>query len=317
MADPTANIKCFAVYAKDLNVKKNSSSGGVFFLLSKWVISQGGIVFGARFNENWMVEHSYCDNLEDLKAFLGSKYVQSKMKNIYQDVKRELENKRLVLFSGTPCQIGGLKSFLGKSYDNLFLIDFVCHGVPSPMIWHQYLEEQYDVSSIRNISFRNKDKGWRNFSLKIDTDKASYSNTLKEDWYLRGFLKNVYLRPSCYECKFKGIDRISDFTMADFWGIWEVMPSFNDDKGVSLITINSEKGGRLWNEICDETEYQRLNINDAVKYNSAMTESVCRQKSRDVFYKTKGSVQKRVRKLTKEYKFKKVLRKIKRLLRHI
>ena len=166
----------------DSEIRLKSSSGGVFYALADNVISQGGIVFGARFNEKWEVVHSCCYNVSELKYFMGSKYAQSQLGNVFLHVKSNLNNNRQVMFVGTPCQIGGLLKYLGHEYDNLILVDFVCHGVPSPKVWQNYLHEMFDDSEINEISFRDKTEGWQRYSLRIVSDKFTYQKKKNEDW---------------------------------------------------------------------------------------------------------------------------------------
>ena len=166
----------YACKNQNRELRLRSSSGGVFYALAQEVINHGGVVFGARFNENWEVVHSCCDEVSELQAFLGSKYVQSCLGNVFIQVKEILDGNRVVLFTGTPCQISGLKGYLNRDYKNLVLVDFVCHGVPSPKVWKDYLLENFDITKIKNISFREKTDGWKKFSLRVDSDKKSYRN---------------------------------------------------------------------------------------------------------------------------------------------
>ena len=203
---PTA----YAAVNKDKHIRNQSSSGGLFTIVAESIIRNNGIVFGAGFDDDFNVVHSWTDNIAGLNQFRGSKYIQSCIGTTYKEARDFLKQGKKVLFSGTPCQIAGLKSYLGKDYDNLMCIDIICHGVPSPNVWRRYkeaLEERSQGKTLR-IAFRSKVCGWKLFSLSFsfDNDKE-YSKRLTEDIYLKGFLQNLYLRPSCYNCHFKTINR--------------------------------------------------------------------------------------------------------------
>lgn len=276
----------YAGMNKDEQIRIKSSSGGIFSILAEYIIKNNGIVYGASFDENFSVKHKrilYCTDLDLLR---GSKYVQSAIDDIYKQVKNDLESNKPVLFTGTPCQVEGLRSYLKKEYVNLITMDFICHGVPSPLVWKKYLEEmkKSKQENIKNIYFRNKDIGWKIFSLKIIFDEKIYSNTLNNDLFMKGFLQDVYLRPSCYDCKFKKINRISDITVADFWGIENVLPKMDDDKGTSLIVVHSEKGKQLFDELSEKMMVNEVNLNEAIKYNSSMITSVKYNKKRKNFF---------------------------------
>ena len=265
--------------AKNRNEKEllESSSGGVFVLLAKAVLKEGGVVFGARFDKDWNVVHSYAETEYEAKAFMGSKYVQSRIGNSYAEAKGFLTAGRKVLFTGTSCQIAGLKRYLRKDYDNLLTADVICHGVPSPKVWRMYLKEikknarqgENSVSSpitrhvserdtrtngdakVTGISFRDKQLGWKKFSFALTLAEASadgkkntvsFSHIHREDPFMKLFLKNVILRPSCNHCPAKSGRSMSDITIADFWGIEKVLPEFDDHRGVGLVLVHSEKG---------------------------------------------------------------------------
>ena len=304
----------YACKNQNRELRLRSSSGGVFYALAQEVINHGGVVFGARFNENWEVVHSCCDEVSELQAFLGSKYVQSCLGNVFIQVKEILDGNRVVLFTGTPCQISGLKGYLNRDYKNLVLVDFVCHGVPSPKVWKDYLLENFDITKIKNISFREKTDGWKKFSLRVDSDKKSYRNNLQKDWYLKGFLKNIYLRPSCYECAFKGYERQANITLADFWGVEKVLPEFYDEDGVSLLLINDKRGQEIWKTVEDQFICQEGPVKKALEKNSAMLKSPIHPVGRNKFFSTDGTVQQRVRTITGDYFIAKVIKKLKKIL---
>lgn len=265
----------YAAINRDIGIRKYSSSGGVFFLIAKCVIEEGGVVFGAKYNDNWEVEHDFAENINDVKSFLGSKYVQSSLGNAYFKVKSFLKEDRIVLFSGTPCQIYGLKAFLGGNYSNLITVDLVCHGVPSRLVWRKYLEYRSAGREIVNVNFRDKTEGWLEFSLKIHyKNGSSYRENLHKDVYMRGFLQDIYLRPACYECKFKGLERDSDITLADLWGCSEIYPKMFDDGGTSLVMVHSVKGDQVWNSIKMKMDFCEIIDEGYQKYNPNILTSV-------------------------------------------
>ena len=245
--DTREPLQVLAAINKDEKVRQKSSSGGIFHLLAEKTIREGGVVFGARFDENWQVVIDYAEDVEGVEAFMGSKYVQARMENAYVDAKRFLNEGRKVLFSGTPCQVAGLHKFLRKSYDNLLSVDLICHGVPSPKVWRVYLEEVVKQGqSISCVEFRNKEKGWKNFCFFLSHNgvgkTVSMLSPLSENHFMKAFLGNIILRPSCYECKVKDCSSQSDITIADFWGIETLFPQMDDNKGTGMVFVNTEKG---------------------------------------------------------------------------
>lgn len=275
-------VQGLACKNKNKSELKKSSSGGVFTLLAKEVIKNGGVVFGAEFNNNFAVSHRFCETEKELESLKGSKYVQSQIGNMLSKAKEFLDAGRKVLFSGTPCQIEGLLSYLKNDYENLITVDIVCHGVPSPKVWEFYLNEK-NISNITNISHRSKAKGWQMFSMEIKGD-TDYISNLEKDEYLRGFLKDLFLRPACYECAFKRVSRRSDITLADFWGIRSVNRAMDDDSGVSLVMIQSDKGKQHFDLISDEMEYQEVNLEEALCDNTAVFQSSHHNPNREKFF---------------------------------
>lgn len=267
-------LKPFATYAAtnpDEYVRSQSSSGGIFSLLAEYVIKRGGVVFGAAFNENWEVVHSYTGTIDGIVKFRGSKYVQSRIGTSFAETERFLKAGRNVLFSGTPCQIAGLKSFLRKDYGNLLAVDCVCHGVPSPGIFREYLKSA-SRPPISKINFRDKSTGWKHFSVTVKSENAEMSQVCHSNEYMQGFLSNLYLRPSCYDCHFRQGRSGSDITLGDFWGIDKIRPKLDDDKGLSLVIANNKQANGLLRALgCNLTEMQ---LNDAIRYNPSIAASV-------------------------------------------
>lgn len=283
----TNKPRAYACINKDEAIRLESSSGGIFTLIAEQVIDDGGVVFGVGFDENFEVLHSYVEDKEELSKFRGSKYVQSKIGDAYKLAKDFLEQGREVLFTGTPCQISGLKCYLGRDYDNLFCMDNICHGVPSPKVWKKYVSYREDeaCSQTRRIAFRRKDEGWKRYSVSfIFQNNTEYRENLRKDLFMKAFLKDVCLRPSCYACEFKTLHRESDITLADFWGIQRMLPDLDDDKGTSLIFVNSAKGQAMFVKIKEAMLYKEVDINQAVLYNSAAIKSIKYNPNRKRFF---------------------------------
>ena len=280
--------KAYACINKNDHIRSESSSGGIFTLLAENILSKSGVVFGAAFDEDINVKHYMIEKQEDLYKFRGSKYVQSQIGDAYKLAKSKLDEDKYVLFTGTPCQIEGLKSYLRKNYDKLYTQDIVCHGVPSPLVWDKYkknIENKYK-DRIVEFNFRNKEKSWKSYDLSIKfASGKNIDEKASNNLYMKAFLKDICLRDSCYNCTFKSMNRISDITLADFWGIQKVKPDFDDDKGTSLVVINSEKGKELFESIKSNIRYEEVNIHEAIKYNPSMITSVSLPNTRENFFK--------------------------------
>lgn len=276
----------YAVISNHYLERQKSSSGGVFRLLAEQVIRQGGFVYGAAFNEKWEVCHVGVDNLSDLGRLQGSKYVQSRIGMIYRDVKERLTAGKPVLFSGTPCQCEGLYGYLGKQYENLYVVDLICHGVPSPLVWRKYVQYVSNLkkdTEITHISFRNKNLSWERFLLEFTfVNSNKYQNDLHTDIYMRGFLRDLYLRKSCYQCSCRRLHRVSDITLADFWGIKNVLPSMYDGKGTSLVLIQSPKGERMFLDI--DAKKAKVDFAQGIRGNGAYLTSPELNPHREKFF---------------------------------
>lgn len=276
--------QAYAAINKDEYVRMRSSSGGIFHALAKWTIGQGGVVFGARFNNQWEVVHSYTETIEGIEPFLRSKYVQSRIGDTFKHAKQFLEQGRWVLYSGTPCQIEGLKAYLHKDYNQLLTVDFICHGVPSPKVWRRYLEKATKGDTILDFNFRDKQDGWLNSQcVTTTTITTKRREPQMENPYFRGFLKNVYLRRSCYQCQFRTIHRISDITLADAWGILHLSPEMHDDKGTSAVIIHSNKGVVLISKL-QNCQYTMTTVRDVANFNPSMSQNVDKPTTRQLFF---------------------------------
>ncbi|QUH21538.1 Coenzyme F420 hydrogenase/dehydrogenase, beta subunit C-terminal domain [Alkaliphilus sp. B6464] len=281
------NIKAYACTNKDNSVRINSSSGGIFTVIAEEILKHKGVVFGAKFSKDFKVVHSFLEDNQELSKFRGSKYVQSEIGYSYKAARNFLEQGRQVLFTGTPCQIAGLKSYLGKEYNNLLCQDIICQGVPSPTVWESYLacRTAEQGEQIKEISFRTKDEGWHNYKMNIKFQSGDvYLKSKNEDTYMKAFSKLLSLRPSCFKCKFKGEHRKSDITLADFWGIKNIEPSLNDNKGISLVLLNTEKGEIAFEQLKGLITYKEVNFTDSIKHNPMYGKSVPHSKLRDAFF---------------------------------
>lgn len=277
----------YAIVNKRDDVLKRSSSGGVFYALATATIEKNGVVFGATFNKDGQVEHSFIDNEHDVWKMMGSKYAQSKIGNSFILAKDSLDNGREVLFVGTPCQIGGLRAFLGKEYENLLCVDIICHGVPSPKLWNKYVEYQENkhASKAVQISFRDKSTSWRAYSMNMIFENGKvYQKPHEEDAYMRLFLSNVCLRPSCHDCYFKGVNRLSDITLADCWGVERVLGEKDDDKGVSLTLTHTKKGENALQSLFNSCQIRKVDLDKAIKENPSAIRSAIPHKDREEFF---------------------------------
>ena len=250
-ADISFPLKVYAARNEDETIRMSSSSGGVFTALAEEMIQRGGVVFGASFNEDGQVVHSMTDQWEGLAAFRGAKYVQSLIGEVYLQVRRLLKQGRWVLFSGTPCQVAGLKHFLRTDDERLLTVDVVCHGVPSPLVWQTYLDSiNPRKERITALSMRDKSHGWKRYGMEIRTeDTVLYTGKAADNLYSQGYLDHLYLRPSCHACPAKKGRSHSDFTLGDFWGIERVHPSIDDDRGTGLVLVNSLAGMNFYRSL--------------------------------------------------------------------
>ena len=260
----------FATINKDDSVRATSTSGGIFSNISDYILDNKGVIFGVELDDSGIVKHSVAINREERDRFKGSKYVQSDMQKSYIKAKEYLNNDTLVLFTGTPCQIAGLYSYLGKDYDNLITCDIVCHGVPSPKVFNDYynfMKKKYK-SSITSFNFRDKSNGWKTGTLKITFNEGKeYSEIWNRDKYYRLFFSHRILRPSCHECRFTKLDRESDISIADFWGIENCKPNMFDNKGTSLVLLNTKKGIELFNNIKEKVIFEECKLEEVMQPN--------------------------------------------------
>lgn len=265
--------KAYAGINKNSNERLKSSSGGLFTVLANCILEENGVVCGAAFDKGFQVNHKIIDNKADLAKLRGSKYVQSNTKYIFKEIKKYLKINKKVLFTGCPCQVAGLKKFLGKGYQNLFTVDFICHGIPSQNTFDRYIKFLQNVykSKIIEFLFRDKTKGWHTSSVKVTFENGKvYTKFITEDMYMRGFLNNLYCKQSCYNCLFRNHKSGSDITLADYWGAEIEEREMDDNKGLSLIIINSIKGEMLKDNIKKMSILKLTKYDNAIKYNQSI-----------------------------------------------
>jgi coenzyme F420-reducing hydrogenase beta subunit len=287
-------LKVYSGWSKNKKTRLVSSSGGAFTEIAKEVLTRNGVVFGVEMNSELVAVHSYITDAKDLWKFQGSKYVQSYIApDLYTKLKGFLGTGKMVLFSGTPCQVAGLKKFLHRSYKNLLTVDLICHGVPSPLIFEVYKKyiELKEKMKIEEVKFRSKKYSWIYYNMRIrgrkkDGKEKEYIGTYFTDPWIRGFLRDHFLQPACHKCQYTSIERVADITIADWWkykGTKEQDSGFRH-KGVSLILCNSKNGQLLFDKIKHQFEYQVRSISDALATNVALKKSFKQPDSRKLFW---------------------------------
>lgn len=308
----------FAVKHKDIDVRMASRSGGVFTALTDYVLLSGGIVYGCVLDDSFSAIHIRATEAFTRDRMRGSKYIQSEMGDVYKKVKEDLDSEKYVLFSGTSCQVSGLIGFLGKSYENLLTIDIVCHGVPSPLVWKDYIywQEEKNHSKVKSVEFRNKkDFGWKDHVESIVFENGKIINSRV---FTTLFYEHSILRPSCYVCPYKDIIHPGNITLADYWGIDNATPGFNDDKGVSLVLINDETGYSAFKKVSEMLDIRKTRIEDSMQ---PPLETPCQKpENRSEFWKNDINktflLVEKNNKPTKGF-YGKVKRKINKMLKHI
>lgn len=293
--DETKEQWGYVVQNKDEKILEESTSGGAFTAIAEYVIDNGGIVYGAAYDNEFNVIHTSVDNKEDLYRFRNSKYVQSNTGECYKEVKDHLDKGRLVCFSGTPCQVEGLYHFLGRKHKNLILVDVVCRAVPSPLLWKKYLnlkKRQYN-NEIVYIKFRDKKNyGYQYSQFSIyDKNKQIYNNGIESDPYLRAFFSNICDRPSCYNCKFKKRYRVSDFTIWDCFEIYKFNKELDVNKGVTKILIQSQKAQDIFEIKKNDFFYSEVNCDDLIKGVRELLCSVEVNNKRDAFFSDLNTIE--------------------------
>ena len=283
------NTEAYAAFAKDETLRLESSSGGMFTLLADQILKAEGAVFGAAYNEDFGIQHICVEGEGNLNRLRGAKYAQSDLNGCFFDIKSRLLQKQQVLFSGTPCQVAGLKTFLKKEYANLFTIDFVCHGVPSPLVWEKYVQYRSDEDNAgvlpEKINLRDKKTGWSRYqysNVYNYQEGNTYSVLNSDDLFMKLFVGDYINRTSCSDCHFKGYNRVSDITLGDFWGIWDILPDMDDNKGTSLVLVHSESGRQMMNKISDKIKAKEVTLQQASEQNPSLLISSAGKSNRDL-----------------------------------
>ena len=282
----TKEPECYALMADD-ETRLVSSSGGAFSLFADWILEQGGYVCGVAFVEQ-KVQHIIINNKDDMYKLRGSKYVQSDTNTVYKEIKTLLIQNKLVLFTGTPCQVAGLNTYLGKKYDNLYTIDLICHGVPPQKVFDMYLDETLQKDDIfEHANFRDKKAGWTVYlTTTTTTGKRYYADSLHNDMYLQAFLNNMCLRPSCGTCPYTSTQREADITIGDFWAIERFDKSLNDNKGTSVVLLNNTKGQDILRKIQDKISVcTKVPIEYASWYNITLKQPLKQHTNRKAFFR--------------------------------
>ena len=287
---PVEAQTAFKGWARDEELLKNSSSGGVFSLLSSQVLADGGYVYGAAFDENLELRHISAHTEDEMPKLRGSKYVQSFIGESFRKIKEKLDEGSSVLFCGTPCQVAGLNGFLGKKdYPKLLTVDLVCHGVPSPKVFRSFKEwlEHENNSKISAYGFRDKKWSWLKFNSKVIFENGNrHYGTWEEDPWMRGFLREYFLRQSCHHCKFANMNRQSDITLADFWSYYPKKGEVkNNDNGCSLILVNTKKGRDAFEACKPRMHCYRITLDEARRCNQALNRCFPESPMRAEFWK--------------------------------
>ena len=281
--------KAYACINKNETVRLSSSSGGVYSLLAEEIIREGGCVFAAAFDENLCVKHIKITTIEDIEKSRGAKYVASDFVDAIKEAQGLLKEGRKVMFVGTPCQCAALIECAKDNRDNLLCVDCVCHGVPDKKIWNLYLESLAKRGhSLQHVNMRNKKTGWTRYQycweMKYSDGTVKYEKADKNP-YMIGFTKDYYLRSSCYSCKHKGFARNTDITLGDFWGIWDIKPHMDDNKGTSLVLVHSQIGMDYFTRISSEMICEEVSEEEAVRNNRSILISAKRNSKADIFEK--------------------------------
>ena len=277
--------QAFIAVCKDAELRLKSSSGGMFTLLAEYVIDDGGIVCGAVFDHEFVLRHIFCDTKEGLGRMRGSKYVESNLSDVFRQIKLYLDEGRFVLFSGVGCQIAGLRKFLGREYENLLLVEILCHGGALPRVWKRFIDKRRE--GLLSVDFRNKSNGWNQYSMALHYAGHTEILTKEKNVYMNGYFANLFLKRACYGCRFHNFSSGSDITLGDGWGANTVSdkPYCKDNKGVSLVFVNTVRGAD-WVKKLEESnsaEIEPVEWRKLLKYNPAITSSTTENKRSQEF----------------------------------
>lgn len=284
-----SKIEAFAAFSNNNELREKSSSGGIFSEVASIILNQDGAVFGAAYDDKYRVHHICIETLDELYKLRGAKYAQSNLQDIFPKIKDYLLKDRYVLFVGTPCQVVGLKNFLKEDYSHLFCIDFICHGVSSPLIWEKYVQYRSLLDNNGKlpltINMRSKKSGWSHYeySNEFIYDKCSWNCKSKNSLYMKLFVGDYINRLSCSNCHVKGYNRLSDITLGDFWGIWNIFPEMDDNKGTSVVLLHSQKAKNLFSSIRDKVTYKPVTLDQVSYMNKSILESSMPNQEREKY----------------------------------
>lgn len=275
----------FAARSRDEEARRKSSSGGVFYELASKILSEGGYICGAVFDDHFHVKHIVSNTQKDLYRMMGSKYAQSDMGMCFRQIKTLLDEGKNVLFTGCPCQVAGLRTYIGRKHPNLLLVELICHGIPSDQMLQTYIgmQEKKYGSRLKEMEFRNKEKGWHNSSVRMEFENGRvHSEPMTFDTYMQGYFRGVTLKESCFSCQFRGFKSGSDLTIGDLWGAEISIPDMDDNNGLSAVIVNSEKGTLFLNR--SKIIRRQFEIDKILKYNQSLLTSFDEGVQRTAFY---------------------------------
>lgn len=312
--------KVYAVRHLDEEIRADSRSGGIFTALSDAFLEEKGVIYGCVLTEDFQAVHVRAEDVQTRNRMRGSKYIQSRMGDTFLRVREDLQAGRKVLFSGTPCQVAGLRGFLGDMNENLLCVDIVCHGVPSPLVWKKYLkwQEKKSGSKIISVDFRNKkDFGWKSH---VETLKTQKGDSINSTVFKTLFYKHSILRHCCYECPYKSIRRVGDITIGDYWFIDKAAPELDDNKGVSLVLINNEIGDVAFENVKKTLLWKTTRIEDSMQTPLYKSYEQPRERNgfwRDFHSKSFGYIAFKYGKSERMPHFKRLLRRVKRRIKKL
>lgn len=265
----SSELKRAFAYRSNSSTRELSSSGSVFPDLAKTILALNGVVVAAAFDDKYLVRHVFIEKESELYQAIGSKYLQSNVRGAFPRIKQSLSNGRIVLFIGMTCQVEGLLAYLGHRYDNLYTVDLICMGIPSPGVWKSYISTFFNIASIESINFKDKTYGWHKFSMNIKTRGAEpFIQPGFDNPFFETMFKGYNLRPSCFKCRFKNENKISDLTLADCWGCEHYVPELDDNKGLSMIIVHNQHGLDLFDKIKDKGSWKEFDYKNVLIYNS-------------------------------------------------
>lgn len=315
--------KSYVIRNNKKDILMNSPSGGVFTSIAEEFLKDGAVIYGSGFDDDWVVRHFKADTMEKAERFRGSKYVQSDVTGVFQEIKALLDDNVYVVFSGTPCQVDGLKNYLRKDYDNLFTVDVICHGVPSPLLWEKYrkYQEKKFGSKLKESNFRNKTYGYHSGSMKLTFENGkSYYGSARVDYMLKPFFREISSRPSCYDCPSKKVGHSADMSLYDCWNADKLLGTACDDCGYTNVLVHTQKGLKVVELLKKYCFVQEVDTKKAIALDGPMiTKSAVPHKKRDQFYSTlqEKGIEKTIEELIPISKKDYIIERVKRILHRL